>query len=99
MVAVIEHIRMEVGGKPPKVLVDHPWRLPDAEFPTVARESLASYYNPGTISLRDELQTSPDVPAKNAEAIRLVRDGREVVRYDLNDLRRDQDANGPKGEP
>ena len=94
MSAVLEHIRMEVGGSPAKVLFASDWTSPDADFRTIAREGLASYYKPGTLSIRSDLHTWPDVAAKYAEAIRLVRDGHEVARYDPHDLLRDQNAPG-----
>jgi hypothetical protein len=88
MPAVLERIRMEVGGNPPKVLHSSEWVFPDKEFLRIAREALASYYKPGvSLSVRDGLDSPPHVAAKNAEAIRLVRDGREIARYDLDPLR------------
>jgi hypothetical protein len=94
MAVTLEHIRMEVGGKSPKVLWSTPWAGTDAEFSEIAREQLESYYLPGTINIRPNLVTGPDQLAKNAEAIRLVDDdaGKELRRYDLHDLRRDQNA-------
>jgi len=92
MAMFLEHIRMEVGGRPPKVLHWSTWSGTDSEFREIARDALASYYKPGTIGIRDDLDTSLDQPAKNAEAIRLVDDGREIYRYSLHDLRRDQNA-------
>jgi hypothetical protein len=96
MPAILERIRMEVGGNPPKVLHSSEWVLPDTEFLPIAREALASYYKPGvSLSVRDDLDTPPHVPAKNAEAVRLVRDGREIARYDLDDLLRERNADRP----
>jgi hypothetical protein len=93
MPAVLERIRLEVGGNSPKVLHSAEWSCSDAAFLSIAREALVSYYKPGgSLSVRDDLDTPPDVPARNAEAIRLVRDGREIARYDLHDLLRERNA-------
>jgi hypothetical protein len=92
MATILEHIRMEVGGRPPKVLHRSIWSGTESEFRQIARDALASYYKPGTIGIRDDLDTNLDQPAKNAEAIRVVDGGLEIYRYSLHDLRRDQNA-------
>jgi hypothetical protein len=106
MPAVFERIRMEVGGNPPKVLHSSEWVFPDTEFLLpIAREALASYYKPGvSLSVHDDLDSRhmyrrKTLKLSDLEAIRLVRDGREIARYDLDDLLQERNANRSPRSP
>jgi hypothetical protein len=92
-----EHIRMEVNGEPPQVLRQIPWSGTEPArdyFAQIASVALRSYFKDDGRSLEPKGQFGPlrgKPPV--AEAIRFIRpDGRELYRYDLHDMMRDNSS-------
>lgn len=97
MTVSIQLIRMEVGGQPPQIMKEILWSrsVPnETEFLAIGKDYIQSQFKNAGRGLQpiEGLDSNLDEPSRIAEAARLMVDGRELYRYDLDDLRADNQA-------